>query len=84
MEEIRQETQAESITVHDNLALIAVVGRGMVQRQGVCQRVFSALGRAKVNVYMIDSGSGELNIIIGVDADEFETAIRALYDEFFG
>lgn len=84
LEELQQETQAESITVHDNLALIAVVGRGMVQRQGVCQRVFSALGRAKVNVYMIDSGSGELNIIIGVDADEFETAIRALYDEFFG
>ena len=82
--ELQQETQAESITVHDNLALIAVVGRGMVQRQGVCQRVFSALGRAKVNVYMIDSGSGELSIIIGVDADEFETAIQALYDEFFG
>jgi len=82
--ELQAVTQAESITVHDNLALIAVVGRGMVQRQGVCQRVFSALGRAKINVYMIDSGSGELNIIIGVDAHEFEPAIRALYDEFFG
>ena len=82
--ELQAETQAERITVHDDLALIAVVGRGMVQRQGVCQRVFSALGRAKINVYMIDSGSGELNIIIGVDAHEFEPAIRALYEEFFG
>jgi len=82
--EIRELTHAESIAVKDDLALIAVVGRGMVQRQGICQRVFSALGRANVNVYMIDSGSGELNIIIGVSGDEFEIAISALYEEFFG
>ena len=84
LNQIQELTHAESITVKDDLALIAVVGRGMADRSGVCQRVFTALGRAEVSVHMIDSGSGELNIIIGVYADQFETAMRALYEEFFG
>ena len=67
----------------DKLSLIAVVGRGMVRQKGVAGRVFRALGEAKINVNMIDQGSSEINIIIGVDTADFEDAMRALYKEFF-
>ena len=72
----------DAIEIEADLALIAVVGRGMKSTRGTAGRIFSALAHANVNVKMIDQGSSELNIIIGVANDEFETAIRAIYDIF--
>ena len=70
------------IELESDLALIAVVGRGMKRTRGTAGRIFSALAHARVNVKMIDQGSSELNIIIGVENKDFETAIRAIYDIF--
>lgn len=72
----------DSIEIEGDLALIAVVGRGMKSTRGTAGRIFSALALANVNVKMIDQGSSELNIIIGVANEDFETAIRAIYDLF--
>ena len=70
----------DSIDIEADLALIAVVGRGMKSTRGTAGRIFSALAHANVNVKMIDQGSSELNIIIGVANVDFETAIKAIYD----
>ena len=72
----------DAIEIEADLALIAVVGRGMKSTRGTAGRIFSALAHANVNVKMIDQGSSELNIIIGVANEDFETAIRAIYDIF--
>ena len=72
----------DAIDIEADLALIAVVGRGMKSTRGTAGRIFSALAHANVNVKMIDQGSSELNIIIGVANDDFETAIKAIYDIF--
>jgi aspartate kinase len=80
--EIKSRVNPDRITVDDNLALIAVVGRGMRRTRGTAGRIFSALSHAKVNVQMIDQGSSELNIIVGVAEDDFETAVKAIYDIF--
>lgn len=79
---IHRLTSPDSIDIEADLALIAVVGRGMKATRGTAGRIFSALAHAEVNVKMIDQGSSELNIIIGVENDDFETAIRAIYDIF--
>ncbi len=72
----------DTIELESDLALIAVVGRGMRQNRGTAGRIFSALAHAHINVKMIDQGSSELNIIVGVDERDFEAAIRAVYDIF--
>ncbi|MDE7287813.1 MAG: aspartate kinase, partial [Lachnospiraceae bacterium] len=72
----------DSVDIEADLALIAVVGRGMKSTRGTAGRIFSALAHVNVNVKMIDQGSSELNIIIGVANDDFETAIKAIYDIF--
>ncbi len=72
----------ENIVVEENLALIAIVGRGMVKAKGTAARIFTALAEAGVNIRMIDQGSCELNIIVGVDSNDYITALRAIYDEF--
>lgn len=72
----------DGIDIEGDLALIAVVGRGMKSTRGTAGRIFSALAHANVNVKMIDQGSSELNIIIGVANEDFETAIRAIYAIF--
>ena len=72
----------DTIDIESDLALIAVVGRGMKSTRGTAGRIFSALAHANVNVRMIDQGSSELNIIIGVSDDDFENAIRAIYKIF--
>ena len=71
-----------TIDIESDLALIAVVGRGMKSTRGTAGRIFSALAHANVNVKMIDQGSSELNIIIGVRNEDFEAAIRAIYNIF--
>ncbi len=75
-------TRPDSIDIESDLALIAVVGRGMRATRGTAGRIFSALAHANVNVKMIDQGSSELNIIIGVSDSDFEAAIKAIYDIF--
>lgn len=72
----------ENIFVEDNLALLAVVGRGMVKAKGTAARIFMSLANAGVNIRMIDQGSSELNIIIGVDANDYVVALNAIYNEF--
>ena len=72
----------DTIEIEADLALIAVVGRGMKSTRGTAGRIFSALAHSNVNVKMIDQGSSELNIIIGVANADFETAIKAIYDIF--
>ena len=79
---IHRLAQPDSIELEGDLALIAVVGRGMKSTRGTAGRIFSALAHANINVKMIDQGSSELNIIIGVSNDDFENAIRAVYDIF--
>ena len=74
--------QPDSIDLESDLALIAVVGRGMRRTRGTAGRIFSALAHAHVNVKMIDQGSSELNIIIGVKNEDFEPAIQAIYNIF--
>ena len=72
----------DTIDIESDIALIAVVGRGMKSTRGTAGRIFSALAHANVNVKMIDQGSSELNIIIGVANQDFEAAIKAIYDIF--
>lgn len=79
---IHRLAQPDSIEIESDLALIAVVGRGMKSTRGTAGRIFSALAHANVNVRMIDQGSSEQNIIIGVANEDFETAIKAIYDIF--
>ena len=79
---IHRLAQPDSVDLESDLALIAVVGRGMKSTRGTAGRIFSALAHAKVNVKMIDQGSSELNIIIGVRSHDFDAAINAVYDIF--
>lgn len=80
--DINKSTNPDSIELESDLALIAVVGRGMKSTRGTAGRLFSALAHAHINVKMIDQGSSELNIIIGVRNEDFEDAINAIYDIF--
>jgi len=75
-------TEPESVYIEDGLALIAVVGRGMIRKKGTAARILTAVASRGINVRMIDQGSSELNIIIGVDDSDFEEAMRAIYEEF--
>ena len=70
------------VDIEGDLALIAVVGRGMKSTRGTAGRIFAALAHANINVRMIDQGSSELNIIIGVRDEDFNAAIRAIYNMF--
>ena len=79
---IHRAVNPDSVDLEANLALIAVVGRGMRATRGTAGRIFSALAHANINVKMIDQGSSELNIISGVRNDDFEAAIKAIYDIF--
>ena len=82
MKYITQITHPDHIEVINNLALIAVVGRSMREKKGTATRIFAALSHANINIKMIDQGSSELNIIIGIDEKDFEQAIRVIYDMF--
>ncbi len=82
MADICKAVDPENIFVEENLALIAVVGRGMVKAKGTAARIFTALANSGVNIRMIDQGSSELNIIVGVDSNDYITALRAIYNEF--
>ena len=79
---IHKLAEPDTIDLESDLALIAVVGRGMRSTRGTAGRIFSALAHSNVNVKMIDQGSSELNIIIGVKNSDFEKAVKAIYDIF--
>ena len=82
-EDIARAVKPDRMTVSSDIALIAVVGHGMTRSVGTSARLFSAIANAGVNVRMIDQGSSELNIIVGVDNCNYERTVRAVYEEFF-
>ena len=82
LSEIRQAVSPDTLTIEDGYALIAVVGRRMVAAKGTAQRVFRAVADADVNIKMIDQGSSEMDIIIGVRECDYKCAINAIYKEF--
>lgn len=79
---LQESINADNIEIHSGLALIATVGHNMASRLGTASTLFSALAQSGVNVRMIDQGSSELNIIVGVDAFDYERAINAIYHAF--
>ena len=82
VQRIHELCSPDTVEIHSGLALIATVGRGMVRSKGISARLFNALMKAGVNVRLIDQGSSELNIIVGVDNLDFEVATRAIYRAF--
>lgn len=82
LEEFRSRLRPDSIDVIEEISLIATVGHGMDRRPGTSAKLFQALADAQVNVRMIDQGSSEMNIIVGVENKDFEKAIRAIYNAF--
>ena len=79
---LNRRVRADSVTIEDGLALIAVVGVGMVKYKGTAARVFNAISQAGINIRMIDQGSSEMSIIVGVEEHDFDKALRAIYGEF--
>ena len=84
LDDVYNMCEPDSLEVFKGLALIATVGRGMIHNIGVAARLFGALAKNGVNIRMIDQGSSEINIIVGIDESDFETGIRAIYEEFCG
>ena len=80
--EIQTEVEPDTLDVHDQIAVVAAVGRKMAYRPGISGKIFAALGEAGINIRMINQGPDELNIIFGVDNRDFSQAIRVLYDSF--
>lgn len=74
--------QPDTLEIYENMALLAVVGQGMVKRIGTSATIFNALAKSDINVRMIDQGSSELNIIIGVESDQLDQAMNAIYRAF--
>ena len=82
LSEIKKDVEPDSLEIHDQIAIVAAVGRKMAYRPGISGKIFATLGEADVNIRMINQGPDELNIIFGVDNQDFEKAIRVLYNSF--
>ena len=82
MAEIKREVEPDSLDVHDQIAVVAAVGRKMAFRPGISGKLFAALGESGINIRMINQGPDELNIIFGVDNKDFTEAIKVLYHSF--
>ena len=82
MGEIQRDVEPDTLDVHDQIAVVAAVGRKMAFRPGISGKIFAALGEAGINIRMINQGPDELNIIFGVDNKDFKEAIRVLYNSF--
>jgi aspartate kinase len=80
--EIQEEVNPDTLDVHDQIAIVAAVGRKMAYRPGISGQIFAALGSEGVNIRMINQGPDELNIIFGVDNRDFARAIQVLYNSF--
>ena len=83
LKEMQEIAQPDRIYAHEDIALVATVGHGMAKNVGTSARLFKALSDAHVNVNMIDQGSSELNIIVGVEGSDCAACIQAIYNEFF-
>lgn len=83
LEDIRNSVRPDTLQIIDGLAMIAVVGRGMPGRPQVASQLFAAVGNAGINIRMIDQGTKELNIVLGVDEQDFKPAMNAIFDSFF-
>ena len=81
--EMKEAVNPDKLYVHENIALVATVGHGMAKNVGTSARLFKALSEAGVNVMMIDQGSSEMNIIVGVENADCAACIQAIYNEFF-
>lgn len=84
LEDIQTAVHPDSLQIFDGLAMIAVVGRGMAGQVGVASRLFAAVAEAGVNVRLIDQGTKELNIVLGVDEADYQIAMNAIFHGFFG
>lgn len=82
IKELETTCSPDKVEIDRDVALLAVVGRGMRAQRGTAARIFAALAHAKVNVKMIDQGSSELNVIVGVTCEDFEASVKAVYDIF--
>ena len=82
IEDLNQQLKPDTIDYQDDIALIATVGHGMSARPGTAAKLFTALAENNVNIRMIDQGSSEMNIIVGVTNSDFETALKAIYNAF--
>lgn len=82
IDEIKRQCSPDSIEVHPNMALVATVGRGMAKSTGIASKIFSALSSERVNIRMIDQGSSEINVTVGVENADFEKAVKAIYNTF--
>ena len=80
--ELQSDLEPDKLEVHDQMAVVAAVGRKMAARPGISGKIFAALGEQGINIRMISQGPDELNIIFGVDNKDFATAIRVLYNSF--
>ncbi|AJA46209.1 aspartokinase [Clostridium pasteurianum DSM 525 = ATCC 6013] len=80
--DIKRQCKPDSIEILPNMALVATVGQGMSQSKGIAAKIFDALGKNNVNIRMINQGSSEINIIVGVENNDFEKAIRSIYEVF--
>ncbi len=80
---LNEAVNADSVVIEHGLALIAVVGRGMVKSKGTAARIFGAISGAGINIHMIDQGASELNIVVAVQESDFESAVQAIYQAFF-
>ncbi len=80
--DIRKEVSPDHIEIEDGIALLAIVGRRMKNTRGTVARIFASMAHARINVKMIDQGSSELNVIIGVSEHDLSEAIRRIYDMF--
>ena len=82
LDEIKRDVNPDTLDVHDQIAVVAAVGRHMAFRPGISGKIFAALGKAGINIRMINQGPDELNIIFGVDNKDFDAAIKVLYNSF--
>jgi aspartate kinase len=82
LNDIQRRTKADSVTASGGIALVAVVGRGMAGVKGTAGRLFKAIAENDINIRMIDQGSSELNIIVGVSEDDYVKTLNAIYNEF--
>ncbi len=80
---LRESCNLDNVSIHSGISLIATVGRNMASRPGTAAKLFTALSEANINIRMIDQGSSEMNIILGVDTTDYERAINAIYHAFF-
>lgn len=81
---IREELQVDDVAIERDLALVMVVGEGMMRTVGLAVRATGALAKANINIQMINQGSSEVSMMFGVCAEDVVTGVRALYNEFFG